>query len=254
MTGTAHLPGAPEPSDRPDPLSTGDPACLPRPADLADLPGPPAAPPGPRSAQHPVRRPGRRPGPVRSRDAILRAAQECFSARGYEGTTVREIARRAQVDAALIHYYFGSKQGVFAAAMSDALRPTEIAPAVLGGSPDGIGERMLRTFLVQWEPRERRDPMLAVIRSAVSHDEAAAQLRDFVTTEVLGILVHAIPQSDAPVRATLVGSQLIGLIMVRYIVKVEPLASADTETLVRLFAPVVQRYLTDDLVTAPRHW
>ncbi|MFD6418199.1 TetR family transcriptional regulator [Streptomyces sp. NPDC060194] len=180
---------------------------------------------------------------------MLRAAQECFAVRGYEGTTVREIARTAGVDAALVHYYFGSKREVFAAAISDALRPGEIGPAVLGGGPEGIGERMLRAFLEQWSSRERREPMLAVIRSAFSHEEAAVQLRHFVTTEVLGILVRAIPRPDAAVRATLVGSQLIGLIMVRYIVRVEPLASADTETLVRLFAPVVQRFLTEDLGT-----
>ncbi|RFU84717.1 TetR/AcrR family transcriptional regulator [Streptomyces triticagri] len=193
-----------------------------------------------------TRRPGRRPGPARSREDILRAAQSVFAARGYEGSTVREIARRADVDAALVHYFFGSKRGVFAAAVSDALRPAELAPAVLHGDPDGLAERMLRRFLTRWESPEQRRPMLAIIRSAVSNEVAAAQLSEFITDEVLGLLVGSVPADHAPVRATMVGSQLIGLIMVRYIVKVEPLASVDTETLVRLTAPAIQRYLTTD--------
>ncbi|MEU1116525.1 MULTISPECIES: TetR family transcriptional regulator [unclassified Streptomyces] len=197
------------------------------------------------SAGPPTRR-GRRPGAGSARGQILRAAQVKFAERGYEGTTIRSIAREAGVDASLVHHFFGTKEGVFSAAMSRALQPAEIKPEVLAGTPDGLGERILRSFLQQWETVERRDPMLAVIRSAVSHEDAALQLRRFITTEVLGTLARSIPGSDAPVRATMVGSQLIGLIMVRYIVRVEPLASASTETLVELFAPVLGGYLAGD--------
>lgn len=193
------------------------------------------------------RRAGRRPGQASSREDILLAAQVCFAAHGYEGATVREIARYARVDASLIHYFFGSKRGVFAAAVSNAVCPPEIGPAVVSGGPDGLAERILRSFLSHWETSGNCYPMLAIIRSAVSHDEAAAQLGEFITTEVLGILVNFMPPRNARVRATLVGAQLIGLIMVRYIIKLEPIASADAEALVRLIAPVIQRYLATDL-------
>jgi AcrR family transcriptional regulator len=193
-----------------------------------------------------ARRTGRRPGSSGSREAILRAARLKFSEYGYERTTVRAIAREAQVDTALIHHFFGSKEGVFAAAAQEALRPRELMP-LLAGELDTIGERLLSTFLELWESAEQREPLIAVIRSAVSHETAATILREFVSTEVLGPLAEALNTSRPGLRSTLVGSQLVGLIMVRYIVRVEPLASLDRSTLIAVYAPVLQGYLTGDL-------
>ncbi|MEG3626637.1 TetR/AcrR family transcriptional regulator [Streptomyces poriticola] len=199
------------------------------------------------TGRRPTVRRGRRPGAGSARADILGAARAVFAERGYEAATLRTIAGAAGVDASLIHHFFGSKDGIFSAVVSQSLCLDEITPAVLAGDPDGAGERMLRAFLQRWEVPEHRAPMLAVIRSAVSHEEAAARLRDFVTVEIRDALARSIPRPDAAVRATMVGSQLIGLIMVRYVVRVEPLSSADTDTLVRLFAPVLQRSLATDL-------
>jgi len=194
-----------------------------------------------------ARRTGRRPGISGSREAILRAARLKFAEYGYERATVRAIAREAGVDTALIHHFFGSKEGVFAAAAQEALRPRELMPMLLAGDLATIGRRLLATFLELWESAEQREPLIAVIRSAVSHETAATILREFVSTEVLGPLARALNTSQPALRSTLVGSQLVGLIMVRYIVRVEPLASLDRHTLTAVYAPVLQGYLTGDL-------
>lgn len=176
-------------------------------------------------------------------DAARRQFAEC----GYEGATLRSIAHEAHVDPALIHHFFESKQGVFTAAMADLLKPAELIPGIVAAGPNGLGERLMRMFVNLWERRAARDPLLAVIRSAVSHTEAAELLREFVTTEVLGRLGEVVDLPQRELRTTLVGSQIVGLIMIRYVVKVEPLASVDAETLVTAVGPTIQHYLTDEL-------
>lgn len=197
----------------------------------------------PRAPAANPRRSGRRPGRSDSREAILRAARRMFSEHGYERTTVRGIAREAAVDAALVHHFFRSKDGVFAAAIHEAVRPMELMPTLLGGDPATLGERLLTSVLSVWESAERHEPLLAVIRSAVSHERAAAILRDFLGTEVLGPLAEALGEPRPALRSALLGSQLIGLVMARYIIRVEPLASASTRTLVAAYAPVIQSCL-----------
>ncbi|HEX2049201.1 MAG TPA: TetR family transcriptional regulator [Actinomycetota bacterium] len=194
---------------------------------------------------------GRRPGNSGSRDAILDAARREFAEHGYEGATMRAIAREADVDAALIHHFFGSKEGVFAATVEDAMRDTGAISETVAGNLDDVGERVVRMYVALWDDAERRSPLLAIIRSAVSHDDAARLLREFIGRQVLGRVAAALPRPDAALRASLVGSQLVGLAMLRYIVRVEPLASADPETVVASVAPTVQRYLTGELPAAP---
>ncbi|SFF41322.1 transcriptional regulator, TetR family [Actinacidiphila alni] len=193
-----------------------------------------------------VRRSGRRPGRSGSRDAILRAARLKFAELGYERTTVRGIAREAQVDAALVHHFFRSKEGVFAAAVHEAIRPMELMPVVLAGDPATLGERLLTAVLGLWESAERHDALLAVLRSAVSHETAAKILREFLGREILGPLAQALAEPQRALRAALLGSQLIGLVMARYIIRIEPLASASTRALVAAYAPVIQKALTGD--------
>lgn len=194
-----------------------------------------------------IRRSGRRPGRSGSREAILRAARLKFAELGYERTTVRGIAREAQVDAALVHHYFRSKEGVFAAAVNEAVRPMELMPVVLAGDPATLGERLLTTVLGMWESAERHEALLAVLRSAVSHETAAGILREFLGREILGPLAQALAEPQRTLRAALLGSQLIGLIMARYIIRMEPLASASTRALIAVYAPVIQNSLTGDL-------
>ena len=192
-------------------------------------------------------RTGRRPGSGGTKEKILAAARTHFGEAGYEGATVRGIAAVAGVDPALISHYFGSKEGVFVAAVEFPADPAEFIPRLLAPGLDGLGERLVRFFLDVWDSPSG-SPMLALIRSVVGSEHAAATLREFVSREVLGRLAAAIQLDRPQLRATLVASQLIGIAMVRYVVKVEPLASARSEEVAAWVGPVVQRYLTDPTV------
>lgn len=193
-------------------------------------------------------RTGRRPGSGGTREKILAAAREHFSEVGYDGATIRGIAAVAGVDPALIAHYFGSKEGAFIAAVEFPFDPAELVPRLLEPGLDGLGERLVRFFLDTWDSPSGM-PMLALIRSVVASERAAAALREFVSREVLARLAAAIQLDRAQLRATLAASQLIGLAMVRYVVKVEPLASARSEEIAAWLGPSVQRYLTDPVVT-----
>jgi AcrR family transcriptional regulator len=193
-------------------------------------------------------RTGRRPGRGGTRERILAAARSDFGKGGYEGTTIRGIAARAKVDPALVMHYFDSKDGVFRAAVQFPVDPAEFIPRLLAPGLDGLGERLVRVFVETWDS-PAGSPLLALIRSAVGNEDAAALLREFVTREVLGRLARALELDQPQLRAALVASQLIGLAMIRYVVRVEPLASARTDELVAWLGPTLQRYLTDPKVT-----
>jgi AcrR family transcriptional regulator len=188
-------------------------------------------------------RTGRRPGPSGTREAILEAARRAFAQNGYERTTIRGVAAAAAVDPALVHHYFGSKQNLFVAAVRLPVNPTEPLRALLA---DGglTGERMVATFLSIWDGAPDRSPLLALVRSAISDEQAAAMLREFITTEIFGLLVRELDSPDAMLRVNLVASQIVGLIIARYIVRLEPLASAPAEVVAAAVGPTMQRYLT----------
>ena len=193
-------------------------------------------------------RTGRRPGVSGTREAILDAARRAFAEQGYQQATIRGVADLAGVDPALVHHYFGTKQDLFVAAVELPVNPIGQLMAVLADEPDQIGQRIVEVFLSIWDHAADRSPLLALIRSAVGDERAAAMLREFITEEVLGQLARRLGSPDARLRATLVGSQLIGLAMARYIVRVEPLASAPAAELAAAVGPTVQRYLTGDLL------
>jgi AcrR family transcriptional regulator len=192
-------------------------------------------------------RTGRRPGVSGTREAILDAARRAFAEHGYQHATIRGVADLAGVDPALVHHYFGTKQELFVAAVQLPINPVERLTAVLAEDPDEAGRRMVETFLSVWDHAADQSPLLALVRSAVGDEHAAAMLREFITEEVLGQIAHRLGSADARLRATLVGSQIIGLAMARYIVKVEPLASATPAQVVAAVGPTLQRYLTGDL-------
>ncbi len=191
-------------------------------------------------------RPGRRPGDSGTREAILDAARVTFAELGYDGATIRAIAAKAEVDPALVYHFHASKEELFAAALQLPFRPSEVIPALLEGDPEGLGERLLRFFL-SVSDRPGVSPFVALLRSAASNEQASEMLRQFLSEEVLGRIARSLAAPQAELRGTLVGSQLAGLAMVRYILRVEPLASADHDTLVACVAPTLQRYLTGDL-------
>jgi AcrR family transcriptional regulator len=193
-------------------------------------------------------RTGRRPGPGGTRERILAAARSNFGKTGYERTTIRGIAAQAKVDPALVMHYFESKDGVFRAAVEFPVDPAEFIPRLLAPGLDGLGERLVRVFVETWDS-PAGSPLLGLIRSVVGSEDAAGLLREFVTREVLGRLARALELDQPQLRAALVASQLVGLAMIRYVVKVEPLASARTDDLVVWLGPTLQRYLTDPRFT-----
>ncbi|MCX5131728.1 MULTISPECIES: TetR family transcriptional regulator [unclassified Streptomyces] len=184
-------------------------------------------------------------GPA-TRDRILDAAREEFSERGYEKTSVRGIAKAAGVDSALVHHYFGTKEQVFEAAVEGAMAPALGAPDMIVEGPlDDVGERLTRFFFGVWENPTSRTPLLAIVRSAVNNDTAAAVFRRLVAAQLLRRIAARLDTPDAELRAELAAAQLVGVAMLRYVIKVEPLASADVERIVAGVAPVVQGHLTN---------
>lgn len=160
---------------------------------------------------------------------------------------MRGIAKAAGVDSALVHHYFGTKEQVFEAAIEVAFAPAlTMRDAALAGPVTGVGERMTRLLFGLWENPASRAPLLAIIRSAVNNDTAAAALRRLVSAQLLRRIAGELQAEDAELRAELAAAQLVGTVMLRYVIKVEPLASADIEQIIARLAPVVQTHLTGD--------
>jgi AcrR family transcriptional regulator len=192
-------------------------------------------------------RTGRRPGRSGTRDAILVAARESFTASGYDQASIRDIARRAGVDPALVHHYFGTKQELFTEAVELPVDLVAVVEAFVRGDRDRIGERIVGLMLSVWDSRTDRSPLIALIRSAVTSEDAARMLREFMVSVLFERLAEALQAPDAPLRASLAASQMMGLLIARYIVRVEPLSSAPASQLVATIGPNIQRYLTGDL-------
>jgi AcrR family transcriptional regulator len=189
---------------------------------------------------------GRRRGAPDTRAEILAAARELFATRGFAGTAVRAVAARAGVDSALVHHYFGTKVDLFLAALELPVDPRVVLAPVVEGGVDGAGERLLRAFLSVWEDEENRLPLLALVRG-ITEPEGRTLLSAGLFGVILGPLGEALELDRPEHRVTLVASQLAGVVLLRYLLAVEPLASVDTETLVATYAPTLQRYLSDPL-------
>jgi AcrR family transcriptional regulator len=189
-------------------------------------------------------RAGRRPGDSGTREAILAAAKQAFNTQGYGATSLRAVARTAGVDPALILHFFGSKDGLFEAALALPVDPGELVPALLADGIDGLGERIVCTFLRVWDGTPGQGPMLAMLRSAVSHEDSAEMLRRLLTRVLLRPLALGAGASHPDVAAALLASQITGLALTRYVLKVEPMASMSAEQLAPLLGPTLQRYLT----------
>lgn len=183
---------------------------------------------------------GRRPGQNETRDAILDAARRQFASQGYDGATVRSIAAEAEVNAALLHHFYGTKQKLFVAALDLPVNPADMVPVILAG-PDGeIGERLVRVFLGIWAAPQSREPFLAMLRSAATNDQVATMFRQFIDKAVLSKVAEArgIPR----IRVAAAAAQMIGMAMLRYIIGIPPLVEATDEEIVTLLAPVIQHY------------
>jgi len=190
---------------------------------------------------------GRRPGGPDTRGQILEAARESFAQRGFGSTTIRAVASAAGVDPALVHHYFGSKDDLFIAALKIPADPRNIVPTVFSEGVDGAGERLLRVFLGVWEDPAARLPLIALVRTSLGEGGPVNLLREGMLRMVFGPLNSVLPPGEAEPRAQLVASQLIGLVVGRYLLRLEPLASMTPEELVAWVAPTLQRYLDGPL-------
>jgi AcrR family transcriptional regulator len=186
---------------------------------------------------------GRRPGTSRSRHDILVAAREAFAEQGFDAASLRGISRAAGVDPALVHHFFGSKEGLFEAVLNDVVRPDEVFSEVLLPGVPGVGERLVRMFLTVWDGAGTQGPMLALLRSAITHERSASMLGRFMVGGMLRHIAEEADAGDADLRAALVGSQLLGVAMVRHVLKLEPLASATPQEVALAVGPTIERYL-----------
>jgi AcrR family transcriptional regulator len=195
-----------------------------------------------------VARTGRRPGNQDTREAILAAARTAFAERGYDGASIRQIATEAGVDPALVHHYFGAKEQLFAEIMQIPIDPAKLLPQLVAGGADGVGERIVGTFLSVWDSPAGAS-LVALMRSALSHDWSARMFREFLTSQILRRVAKALDldPAEAPLRTSLVASQMAGIGLTRYILKIEPIASTPADELIAAIGPTVQRYLTGPL-------
>lgn len=190
-------------------------------------------------------RTGRRPGPSSTRGQIVAAAARCFAADGYDATSVRHVAAQAGVDPALVRRFFGGKEQLFTEVASALIDPEQALVAVTDGPAGEAGERLLSYFLTLLGDVRQPGPYLGLIRSAVTSEHAADLMRRFLAERVLGRIAATLHADRPALRAALVASQLVGLAVTRYAIRLDPLTDADTGELVRWVAPVLQHYLTN---------
>ncbi|MGE5292688.1 MAG: TetR family transcriptional regulator [Micromonosporaceae bacterium] len=189
-------------------------------------------------------RTGRRPGPSSTRVQIVAAAAQRFAVAGYEATSVRQVAADAGVDPALVRKFFGGKEELFTEVASALIDPARALAAVADGPQETAGERLVAYFLSLLGDVQHPGPFLGLVRSAVSSEHAANLLRRFLAERVLGEIAATLRTGRPDLRAALVASQLVGLAVARYAVRLPPLTDTDPGELTRWVAPVIQYYLT----------
>ncbi len=219
---------------------------------------------------------GRRAGDSGTKETILVAARRRFADHGYDGATIRSIAADAGVDPALVHHFYGSKEQLFVAAMRLPVAPREILAVLEAGSRDAgvsTGEQLIRTALREWEDPAVRATLVGLLRSALTSEQAARMLREFISEAILGPAARAVSAgeaggpagmaaaagvagaaegargdiADAEYRAGMVASQMLGLAVARFVLALGPVASASTDDLAATIGPTLQRYLTGEI-------
>ena len=204
---------------------------------------------GPMEQSTPAR-PGRRPGASGTRESILTAAGALFTEHGFQRTTVRAVAAAVDVDPALVHHFFGTKEHLFVEAMQLPIDPATFIPQLLEAGLDGLGERLARAILkITSHPSTGAagSPLVGLLRSVATHPEAARMLREFIGAAILDRVAAAIHVDRPQLRVALCGSQILGLLMAREVVGVPALVATDADELAAAYGPVLQHYLTGDL-------
>jgi AcrR family transcriptional regulator len=193
------------------------------------------------------KRPGRPPGPSDTRERILAAARELFARNGVDKTSIRAIAAQAGVDPALVHHYFGTKTQLFAAAIRIPIDPMQVIGPLREVPVEEIGRTLPSLLLPLWDS-ELGKGFIATLRSILAGNDPAlvrSFLQDVVAKEV-GARVDN-PPGSGRLRMQFVASQLVGVVMARYILELEPFRSLPVEQIVDTIAPTLQRYLTGEL-------
>jgi AcrR family transcriptional regulator len=196
-----------------------------------------------------TKRPGRRPGTNETREAILAAARDAFAAHGYEKATIRAIAREAGVDPALVHHFYGSKEDVFKAAVSNVLAPIAEAMAGVGqgADPRASSQLLARVLVGLWEREPTKGALIGAVRAAVTSETAAGLLRGIVQEHAIAAVAASTNQPDAELRANLIGATMVGITVARQILTLEPIASLSEDALVVVVAGVIEHYLSAEL-------
>jgi AcrR family transcriptional regulator len=163
---------------------------------------------------------------------------------GYQAVTMRSIALAAGVDVALVSYYFGSKQRLFSAAMSLPINPADMVAAQLSGDLDTLAERMLRSMLGVWDDPETGGPLRALTAAATTDADLARVVREAVGREIIDRLAKRLGGAGARQRAAALTTQMAGLILARYLLSLEPIASMSVDDVVRRLAPSLQLSIT----------
>jgi len=176
------------------------------------------------------------------RTAILDAARAQFAAQGFGGTSMRAIARDAGVDVSLISHYFGDKSGLLVATMELPVNPIEKIASVIEDGPDGMAERLLRTFLGAWDPH--RDIFSSMVRTTLGSGDSQAPMLQLARNILITALLKVLDGDDRELRASLVASQLIGMATMRYVVRLPALADTPIDDVVRVYAPPMQLLIT----------
>ena len=188
-------------------------------------------------------RPAKTAKSQRTREAILKAAQELFAEQGYERATIRDIAARASIDPAMVIRYFGSKEGLFASATAFDLRLPDLAAI----PKDEIGAMLVAHFLEVWEGPRSNGSLTSLLRAAATNDDAAATVRGIFGGQVVPMLARVVPLPELPMRAGLVATQIMGFAITRYVLKVPPVVALTREQIVKLLGPTMQRYVVGQL-------
>lgn len=193
-----------------------------------------------------ARRPRGRPrGGSDARERIVAAAVDEFGEQGYDRSTVRSIATRAGVDPALIHHYFGTKADLFAEVAGIPLRPDLDVPGIVAGPREEVGEHLVRYVLEAFEQPDVRRRGVMLLRTAIGSRLTTPLLAGFLSRELIARIARELGVPDADLRASLVASQIAGLLVTRYLIRLPALAASSVDDLVSRIGPTVQRYLFD---------
>jgi AcrR family transcriptional regulator len=172
----------------------------------------------------------------KTKAAILAAAREKFAAVGYQAATIRTIAADANIDPSMVMRYFGSKDQLFAAAAEFDLR----FPDLTGVDVHGVGEALIRHFLDRWEGDET---LVLLLRTSTTNADAAQRMQQIFASQLAPTVARLAP-SDAGKRAALIATQILGLALCRYVLKLPPITQLSRDDVVVWIGPTVQRYLT----------